>query len=312
MALQTSGSDTAIGTKAPTRQYVAYGTTVSTDLELGAFLLEEGEGRYSLAVTGRSAGGSFVPPGEPISLGRSHGRELKIHTDREFALSEPAQPWCFEVVDVARFHWRGGESVVSYERLPLCTDPLLAFWLIHIFLPLYLTLEGLYEFIHASAVDIANHTLLFTAPSHGGKSTLTDFFVQQGHRLVSDDKVATFFEDETYFAVPSHPNHRPYRKFEDLGYRVESFSPSSTKIHAFYALHAVEAECEINIERISGHEGFARLLPHYLFNFGFLKARRLRYLGAMLSAVPLFRVDLPWEMRRLAEVYEVIRNHVSG
>lgn len=311
MALRTSGSDTAIGTKAPIRQYLAYGTTVSADFELGAFLLEGGEARYSLAITERSAGSSFVQSGEPTWLGGSHGRELKIHTDREFALSEPAQPWCFEVVGVARFQWLGGENQVGYERLSHCTDPLLAFWLIHIFLPLYFTLEGLYEFIHACAVDIGNHTVLFTAPSHGGKSTLTDFFVQQGQMLVSDDKVATFCEDETYFAMPSHPNHRPYRKHEDLGYRVGEFSPSSRKIHAFYALHAVDAEGELRIERISGHQGFARLLPHYLFNFGFLKTRRLRYLGAMLSAVPLFRVDVPWEMRRLPDVYEAIRSHAS-
>ncbi len=73
---------------------------------------------------------------------------------------------------------------------------------------------------------------MFIAPSMGGKSTLTDFFIQQGHGLISDDKVPTVIENGQFLAGGSHPYHRPHRRFEELGYHVDNFIstlPSSIK-----------------------------------------------------------------------------------
>jgi hypothetical protein len=291
------------------RQFLVYGAVLETGLDLSDYLVEGNSGRYSLELTERS-GSTPLPTLEVCTpVVSSHGRDLFIFSDREFTRSEEGQPWCFEVSDVVRFCWVSGQGGIEYEALDQCTDQLLAFWLIHIFLPLYFTIEGLYEFIHACAVEVAGDSILFVAPSTGGKSTLTDFFLKQGHTLISDDKVATYLEDGTYFAVPSHPNHRPYRKFEELGYRVEGFSAWARPVDAFYALQAVDPKAEVTISEISGHQKFARLLPNYLFNFSFLKRQRLKYLAEMVSIVPLYRVEVPWQLGRLSEVHEAICGH---
>ena len=242
-----------------------------------------------------------------------HGMLQDDHIEVRILAPDPCRPWLGVGDELPElFQGRVQSDQVTFERFPQGTDHRLAFWLIHIFLPLYFTLEGRYEFIHASSVDIAEHTVLFTSPSHGGKSTLTDYFVQQGHALVSDDKVGTYREGEQYFAVPSHPGRRPFRKFEELGYRTENFSPRRRNIHALYNLYAVEPAADVQIEEIRGHQGFTQVLPNYLFNFRFLQARRLQYLGAMLGVVPVFRVAVPWDLDRLADVYWAICDHRGG
>ena len=294
------------------RQFLVYGAVLETGLDLSEYLVAGNSGRYSLELTERSGSVPRQVLEVCTPFVSSHGRDLFIYSDREFARSKEGQPWCFEVSGVVRFCWVSGQGGIEYEALEQCTDQLLAFWLIHIFLPLYFTLEGRYEFIHACAVEVAGDSILFVAPSTGGKSTLTDFFLKQGHALISDDKVATYLEDGTYFAVPSHPNHRPYRKFEDLGYRVEGFSATARQVDAFYALQGVEPGAEVTISEISGHQKFARLLPNYLYNFSFLKGQRLKYLAEMVNTVPIYRVEVPWDLKRLEEVHDVIFEHRQG
>lgn len=292
--------------------YLAYGLSILTDLDLDAYLCRVGDGHDALGCFEFSGIGEGMMPGNPTPLGSSHGRKLQLYTDLDMGLSVPHQHWCFEVSDVVRFHWIGGAGRISYERLSQGASKLVAFWLIHIFLPLYLTLEAVYDFIHACAVEVGGHTILLTGPSHGGKSTLTDFFLRNGHALVSDDKVATYVERGRYFAVPSHPSARPYRQLEDLGRRVENFVSEARPIDALYALWAVESGDPVDIEEVSGHRKVARLLPSYLFSFPFLKARRLSYLAQMVSAVPVFRVAIPWDLARLSEVYDAICEQQAG
>ena len=155
----------------------------------------------------------------------AHGQEWFIlYSDREFNGSEVGQPWCYEVQDVVTFYWVSGERTIYYELNEEGDANLLSFWFIHLLLPLYMTLENMYDFLHAGAVEVDGKPIFFIAPSMGGKSTMTDYFIKQGHTLVSDDKVPTFIQDEKFIAVGSHPYHRPYRKFEELGYRVEKFT----------------------------------------------------------------------------------------
>jgi len=290
-------------------KYLAYYALIESDMDLSRWLQEGETGRYSLELTERLGSTPHKALEVCTPVFNSHSRSLSFYSDREFAPSVEGQPWCLEASDVVRFYWVGGQRNVEYEVLEQFTEQLLAFWAIHIILPLYFTLEGMYEFIHACAVEVAGHSILFTAPSHGGKSTITDFFLRKGHRLISDDKVATYRENGAYYAVPSHPNHRPYRKFEDLGYRVDDFSPHARPVDAFYALQSVDPGVEVTISEISGHRKFAQLLPSYLFNFSFMRAARMKYLAEMVSVVPTYRVEVPWDLDRLGEVHDAIFEH---
>jgi hypothetical protein len=239
----------------------------------------------------------------------AHGRDVYLHTDRDYDGSEPGQVWCYEVEDVLRFSWRGGEGVIYYDLGAQGDARLLGFWFIHLLLPLFLTLEDRYDFLHAGAVAVDDRPILFIAPSMGGKSTMTDYFVSHGHALVADDKVATFRDDGRFMLTGSHPYHRPYRKFEDLGYHVDNFLAGRRPIHAIYHLDAAEADAPVAISEVLGYQKFDTLMPNYLFMFSYLRARRLEYLGSLLNAIRLFRVSVPWDMQRLGEVHDAITEH---
>ena len=278
---------------------------------------------------GREVPSSAVAPGEHAALElrqasskldsgsqieplyETHGREVFLHTDRPLALSESGQRWCLEVRDVVSFYWVGGLPLIEYELHSEGTQPLLVFWFVHIFLPLQLTLERGYDFIHSAAVEVEGQPVLFIAPSTGGKSTLGDYFLKQGHAMLSDDKVATFLYEGEFWAVPSHPHHRPFRQFEVLGNPVQKFATGPGPIHAFYVLEANKPEEGISIEEVLGFRKFEQLLPNYLFGFEFLKRQRMVWLAQLADRSRVFRIHRPWNLSRQHEVYEAICAHSS-
>lgn len=256
-----------------------------------------------------SVDGATVDYGKSLRLHTTHGRELSLHTDREMARSAPGQPWCLDVEGVVRFSWQGGEPTIYYYVHEQGSRALLVFWFVHIFLPLHLTLERGFDFIHAAAVELDGRPIMFIAPSTGGKSTLGDYFLKQGHPMLSDDKVATFLERGRFYATPSHPHHRPYREFEVLGDAVEPFAGRVRPIHAFYVLEPAEPDAGISITEVTGFRKFEQLLPNYLFNFRFLQEQRLRWLARLAHQSLVFRVSRPWNMERMDEVYQTICAH---
>ncbi len=265
--------------------------------------------RYDLSLLEYFDGAQFHGLDVKTPFYSSHGRELMHYSNRPFGQSISGQPWRFEVQGVVSFYWVSGTKNIYYKLEKGGSNELLAFWFAHIFLPMYFTLEGKYDFLHAGAVEIAGMPVLFIAPSTGGKSTMTDYFIKQGHELVSDDKVATYIKDDQFIAVPSHPHHRPYRRFEDLGYRVKNMFSHTQPIHAFYALEVNDEDAEITISEILGFKKFEALLPSYLFSFGYLKAQRLKYLAKMVNNIPLYQVNRPWDMGRLGDVHAAIVQH---
>jgi len=286
----------------------AYGTRIYSDRKLNIDLHESPIFSHELELrSGCPISVQYLQ--EYIPLGISHGRELAIHTDRPFSKSQQHQPWCFEVKDVVSFYWISGERSIYYELGTSGNDSLLTFWFLHIFLPLYFTIEDKYDFLHAGAVEVDDKPILFIAPSMGGKSTMTDCFIKQGHTLISDDKVATYYDDDKFFSVPSHPYHRPYRQYEDLGYHISNYSRDAKPIHAFYSLDSASKDAEIIISEIIGYKKFEILLPAYLYSFPFLKPMRLKYLSKMLDFIALYRVHVPWDIKRLDEVHDAICQH---
>lgn len=288
---------------------IVYGTKILSDIALPLDLSHATEYRYELKLEGQvpAALKERITCGFPLYW--AHGRKVYLFSDRLFDGSEPGQPWCYEVEGVARFYWYAGAQSLYYEQVGQGDDSLLAFWLIHLLLPLYLTLEAQYEFLHAGAVEVDGRPVLFIAPSMGGKSTLTDYFIQQGHALISDDKVPTYIEGGCFMAVGAHPYHRPYRKYEDLGYRVENFAETVKPIHAVYLLNRSEPGDDIRIEEVRGFAKFEALLPNYLYTFSFLKTKRLKYLSSMLNGIRIYNVNVPWDIERLCEVHDAIRAH---
>lgn len=246
---------------------------------------------------------------EATFLAKTRHRELWLHSNQPIGPSTVGQQWQMGVSGLVNFYWCGGDSTLYYRSEQACGRELLVFWFVHIFLPLYLALERGYDFIHAAAVEVDEAPVLFIAQSTGGKSTLGDFFLQRGHPMLSDDKVATLPHQGTFYAVPSHPHHRPFRQVEVLGYPVECFATCARPIHACYLLERGEPDSRTCITEIQGFRKFEELMPNYLFEFDFLKRQRLHWLASLADQCLVFRVRRPWSLERIPEVYEAICQH---
>ncbi len=244
-----------------------------------------------------------------LSFINNQRRNITLYTDRPFAKKISGQRWFFAIEDVLTFFWCSDTMIVEYSPGKYFTPELLEYWTLHILLPIFLTIEEHFYFLHAGAVKIDDTPILFIAESFGGKSTMTDFFMKQGHAMISDDKVGVLEKHGEFLAVPSHSHHRPYRKMEDLGYFVENMSTSLKPIGAIYILHRVSPDAKIAIEELKGIEKFKFLRFNSEINLSFLKSQRLQDLSRLAENVPVYKIMVPWNMDRLGEVYQSILDH---
>ncbi|MBT8347890.1 MAG: hypothetical protein HKP62_00385, partial [Sulfurovum sp.] len=221
-----------------------------------------------------------------LTFFNNQGRDLTLYTDREFSRTQEGQLWAFEIKDVVTFFWYSGTLNLEYTKYDNFTAKLLEYWCLHIILPIFFTVEETFDFLHAGAVEIDGSSILFTAESMGGKSTMTDFFMKQGHTMISDDKVGIYMKDGQYFSVSSHPHHRPYCKKEDLGVFVKNFSPEPKPIHVIYELEKAEEDTEVIIRELHGTRKFLALRHSSEINLFFLKPNRFTFLMKMANGIP--------------------------
>lgn len=254
---------------------------------------------------------SFEYLSYPISLvyQNNQDRQISLLTDRHFKTPEPDQIWVFNVENVISFIWKTDEKQIRYRFHELATEDIFQFWLYHVVLPIYFSIAQTYRFLHAGAVEIEGKPVLFMAPSHGGKSTLTDYFLQKGHPLITDDKMATYEHEGNYYAVPSHPYHRPFRTVEVLGHLCRNAATEVKPIHAIYILAKDEPDAQCTIRPLKGVEKFSRLHEGGEMNFSFFTPQYVSYLAALANKVPVFSITVPHDLERLEEVYQIIKNH---
>jgi len=239
----------------------------------------------------------------------NQGRNIDLYTDRELSRSVEGQPWKFNIENVMTFCWKSGSTTIYYTKQKDFTNELLEYWSLHTLLPIYFTVEEVFYFLHAGAVELEGNPILFVAESYGGKSTMTDFFIKKNHPMISDDKVAILKRDGVDYAVPSHPHHRPYRKAEDLGYFVKNMAIFPKPISAIYKLEGAEEDADITIKELHGVEKFRVLRLSSQINLGFLKRQRFALLVDIARIVPIYQVKVPWNLDRLQEVYGAICKH---
>ncbi len=239
----------------------------------------------------------------------NQGRDVLLCSDMKFMRTQQGQTWAFEIEEVVRFFWRSGTKTLRYTELEKFTSRLLEYWALQMVLPTFFTIEETYDFLHAGAVEIDGKPILFIAESFGGKSTMTDFFLKQGHTMISDDKVASYEENGQFFAVSSHPHHRPHRKMEDLGFFVSNVAGTPKPMHAIYELDRAKPDAFIGITELHGIEKFKSLRYSSDINLSFQKSKRFTFLSRLAKVVPVYKVTVPWDMERLPEVYEAICEH---
>ncbi len=239
----------------------------------------------------------------------SQGRELYLHSDKEFSATEEGRLWVFEIRKVITFFWISGEKEIKYICHEKYTEDLLKYWSLHTILPFYFMIENCYNFLHAGAIEVEEKPILFIAKSNGGKSTMTDFFIKKGHTMISDDKVPLVARDGQIIATSSHPHHRPYRKIEDLGFFVENFANDPKPVQAIYELKKSDQDAEIMITELTGMKKFQKLHLSNPLELFFLKKNNFKFTTEVAKRIPVYSVTVPWDKKRLQEVYDKIKEH---
>jgi len=221
--------------------------------------------------------------------------------------------WMMEVQNVLKLVWFPDSRTIGYEKLKGYTPERLRFWVYHTFLPLLFQMEGIYHILHVGSVEVEGKAVILTAPSFGGKSTLTDYFLRRGHCLLSDDTLAIEKGIKTPFlAVPSWPFHRPYRKAEVLGKLTERFATHALEIAAVYKLEKVEACENVNVKKLKGIEKFKAIHESAFIPLFFLKQETFDFHTAFAKEVAVKQITVPWDLERLEEVYTTIIADVRG
>jgi len=183
--------------------------------------------------------------------------------------------------------------------------------LLHTFLPLYYVLEDIYEILHVGAISLKGKALLFAAPSFGGKSTLTHYFLEKGHTLLSDDRLGITKRKEGYYAVPSYPYARNYREVENLGDHVENFTKMALPVNVFFHLKKVGPDDEVRVKKVKGYEKFSALEMSHDIKLSSLKQKKFFSLHDLAQNFTIYELQVPQDINRLEEVYDTILRTVD-
>lgn len=215
----------------------------------------------------------------------------------------------FMIKNVVKFCWEEKADTVYYQPYSSSSKQYIKYWLLHTFLPLHSILENKYEMLHVGSVMLNNKAILFAAPSFGGKSTLTHYFLTKGHMLLSDDKLACMRKNDEYYALPSYPYARNYRALEDLGEYVENFCLKSLPIGSVYALKMLEKDEDIYIRSIHGVEKFSIMEMCNDMKLSILKLEKFYTIYDMTQSLNIYEIGIPKNIERLEEVYAAIVLH---
>jgi len=234
------------------------------------------------------------------------GQEGRYFAKTPFEEADESFSWGLEIKNVLILIWEPKEQNIRYIKGLHYTPQRLRFWTYHTFFPMSLEFNHIYHFLHVGAVEVQGKTLFFSAPSFGGKSTLTDYFMQQGATLISDDALGIEEQEGVYTAIPAYPYHRPYREPEELGYKVENFASKAKKVDAVFLLKKADANAKINIQEVKGIEKFKAFHHAVFIEFPFRKEERFKFFGDMVQSVPVYTVTIPWDLTRLHEVHKAL------
>jgi len=230
---------------------------------------------------------------------------LPIHLEEYSSFRE----WQLNIEEEIYFTWKGSIDELHIEYFQNVNLKKLSFWLLHTVLPVYLILQQKSYIFHASSIEYNNRAILFLAPSFGGKSTLVDFFVEKGHKMISDDKLSTYLDKGEFYASPSYPYRRPYRKYEDLGIHSDLFTKKPLPIQTFYLLNSVDMEKSISIESMGGLKKFEILKTSYLYDPISITKRAVTYLMQISKDIRMYQVNVPRDLLQLQDVYDCILKH---
>ena len=189
---------------------------------------------------------------------------------------------------------------------------------------------------HASVVarpDAAG-ALAFLARSGEGKSTLAAAFYRAGYGMVSDDLMPLLSHGTETVALPGFPRAKLWAEsahelVEDAAALPQvgpGFEKRSCTLDERFCAHPVAVQAvyvldrgaQIAIERLSGYQALAELLPHWygaLFAGQLMdilgRGRHFRECAELASRLPVFRLTRPFSYERLHDVVNAVDAHAA-
>lgn len=295
-------------------KFVVYGVEVETPVVLPISISSKGVSSQVLRLEMHHSNKKKKVFKYETPVAEMHGRTTQLFTNLPFSSSRTLKEryWKINIEGLFSFVWGNASENMFIEYEDELDLTKFSFWLLHTIIPIYLMLKQSSLFLHASAVEVDRKAFLFIAPSYGGKSTLADFFIRQGHFLLSDDKVRLERKDEDYVVHPSYPYRRPYREFETLGKHTEYFSSQPVISGTIYFLNYTEPEDDCSIELIQGLKKFEILQSAYLYEPVSMSKIEMEYLMHLVTNSMVYQVNIPKELTRLDEVYDMIISHTRA
>jgi len=238
--------------------------------------------------------------------------KVYLYSDQD--ISSPLktnQPLCYEADGLVKFYWYHKDKSIYYELLHKDTDKF-SFWFIHHFFSFFLSIEEYFVMIHGSAVEIEDKSILFLAPYKSGKSTLANYIVHQGHKLITDDILATFIKDNNIYYTPSHPYSNPFEKGRYLGTYMRSHKKSFDTLDQVYIIQNSSENTDINIKHIKGLEKFQLVRKNsLLYSMPYIRVNHEKHLGILLNSVDFFILSYPWGKEHLPQIYQALQNNLK-
>lgn len=239
-------------------------------------------------------------------------RNIYLKTQDDFEIAKTYDKWIFVVEGVVSFLCDIKTNQILFQKDYNYQKKLMEYWLIHIVLPIYFSLDNTYYFLHAGSVNVDDKAILFAGNSQAGKSTLTDYFLKKQHALLSDDKLATFKIDDDFYCILSHAYHRPYRLNEDLGIKADNIYDGKLKLKTIYWIEPVKANDDIEIQEIKGLKKFELLRYSTEMDLYVNQEKRFEYITKLANACNLYEIRIPKSLDRLEEVYKKIMQHTRN
>jgi len=93
-------------------------------------------------------------------------------------------------------------------------------------------------------------------------------------------------------------------------HRVENFARKPAPLKALFELKPAEPNAPVEITVAKGIGRFKAFFYSSFLKFTFMKKERFDFFTRMAMQVPVYRVSVPWDKKRLPEVYEAIVRRV--
>lgn len=283
-------------------KYILFGLNVLSDLKLNFTQVDINEKDVELIIEIKS---TDLPSDEFI-------KDIDIKLEKDRAL--------FHVLNVADFDIIKGYKVIVYPSSEN-NDVAITEYLLGTVFGILIHQRGDIP-IHGSAISLGNdYAIIITGQSGAGKSSLTNGFIKNGYKYISDDVSRIIENENELFVIPSYPSRRLCEDTlirEDIDYRnmnrivdndfkymlndKEGFYSRAQKIVAIYNIETVDCT-KVKLERMNTKSAFETITKNIYRDFMIYVQRNERLLFDL--SVRLYKQTKIYNIYRPENLYSV-------